>query len=302
MTRRELVASDGAKIAYWTSGPRRPGRGRPDQRGPDRGPSDRALLLLHGAASNHTRWSELVENTSLKARWRILQPDLRGNGASTHRTHQGIDVWCRDLVELFDAEGVGRAVVVGHSLGAQIGTHLAHRHPQRVAGLALIDPVFREALRGKQGFLARNEWIVAGAANVISGLNRLGIRRRQIPGRDLRELDEATREAMAAGDSLEVIADRYSGLGLILKHMPTSNYLRQMLATGADPPPLEEIRCPVLVLMSAKISFADTEVTRKRLGQLADLEIVPVAANHWPLTEAPDETREAIESWIEARF
>ncbi len=107
---------------------------------------------------------------------------------------------------------------------------------------------------------------------------------------------------MAAGDSLEVIADRYSGLGLILRHMPTANYLRQMLATGADPPPLGEIRCPVLVLMSAKISFADVEITRRRLAELPRVEVVPLAANHWPLTEAPVQTREAIESWIEAHF
>ncbi len=287
MTHRILTASDSAEIAYWTSGPES---------------SDRALLLVHGAASNHTRWSEMVENTSLTESWRVIRPDLRGNGASTHRTKQGIDVWCGDLVELLDAERLERAVVVGHSLGAQIATHLAYRQPDRVAGLVLIDPVFREALRGRQGFLSRHEWIVRSAAGAISGLNRLGLRRRHIPNRSLRELDEATREQMAAGDSLEVIADRYSGIALILKHMPTANYLRQLMATGAAPPPLDEIRCPVLVLMSAKISFADVEVTRERLGELEDLEIVPVAANHWPLTEAPDETREAIESWVEARF
>ncbi len=285
-----LAARDGAELAYWKTGP-------------DREPAtDRALLLVHGAASNHTRWSELVETTHLTERWSVLRPDLRGNGASTLRTRQGIDIWCRDLLEILDAETVDRAVVVGHSLGAQIGLSLAHRAPERVAGLCLLDPVFRSALRGRQGLFARNIWLVRGAAALISGLNRLGLRRRHIPDRDLHRLDEETREAMAAGEALEVIAERYSALGLILAHMPTANYLRQMVATSNEPPPLGEIACPVLVLLSGGISFADIETTRRILAGFPDAETGNLAANHWPLTETPDETREAIEGWLAERF
>lgn len=39
-------------------------------------------------------------------------------------------------------------VLVGHSLGAQVAVHFAARHTARVRGLALIDPVFHQALRG----------------------------------------------------------------------------------------------------------------------------------------------------------
>lgn len=287
-TERRLTAADGVELAYWVH--------RPAEE------TGRVLLLLHGAASNHTRWSELIERTSLKASWNILWPDIRGNGDSPSRGPQGIPVWCDDLLALLDAEGFEAAVVVGHSLGAQIAINLAHRAPERVRGLALLDPVFQRALTGKHGMYSRHPRLVLRAAGLISLLNRLGIRRRYIPNRDLRELDEETRQAMASGEAFEVIAKRYGALGPVLEHMPVANYLRQMVATTAPLPPLEAIACPVLVLVSAGITFADREINREEVARFPDVEVVSLDANHWPLTEAPDETRLAIEAWVEAKF
>lgn len=285
---RTLLASDGVRLAYrlWEAG------------GPGRG----LLLLLHGAASNHTRWSELVEKTRLKESWDILRPDLRGNAESMTRGGQGFGTWCRDLIEILDAEGRGEAVVAGHSLGAQIAIHLAHRAPERVRGLVLIDPVFQRALTGSLRLVSQWEALVRGAAVLVSALNRLGLRRSRIPSRDLRELDEETRRALAGPSAREIIARRYSSLRLILRHMPTANYLRQLLATVAPLPPLAEVRCPVLVLLSGGITFADLAVNREEIAALPAACTVILSANHWPLTETPDEVREAIEEWLEDRF
>lgn len=285
---RTLVASDGARLAYrlW----------RTDVSG------GRLLLLLHGAASNHTRWSELVANTRLKAGWDILRPDLRGNGESMTRNGQDFATWCRDLLEILDAEGRHAAVVAGHSLGAQIALHLATRAPDRVRGLVLIDPVFRSALTGSLRRVSRWELLMRWAVVAVCCLNRVGLRRSRIPGRDLRELDEETRRALQGPDPREVIAKRYSSLGLILRHMPTANYLRQLLATVAPLPSLTDIRCPVLVLLSGGITFADLAVNREEIAALRNARTVILPANHWPLTETPDEVRGAIEEWLEAEF
>lgn len=282
---RTLTASDGVRLAYWL-------------RTAD-GDGDRLLLLLHGAASNHTRWSELVETTTLRERWDLLAPDLRGNGESMTRSGQRLEVWCRDLLELLDAEGRADAVVAGHSLGAQIAVHLAHRAPSRVSALVLLDPVFRRALRGRQRRFLRWAPLVRVAAAAIDLLNRIGLRRRRIPGRDLRELDEQTRRALAGPDSFAVIAKRYGSLPLILRHMPTANYLRQLLATVAPLPPLAEIRCPTLVLLSGGSTLADLATAREEIAALPNADTVTLSANHWPLTETPDEVREAIEGWLE---
>ena len=68
---------------------------------------------------------------------------------------------------VLDAQGHERAILVGHSLGAQLALHFARRQPQRAAGLVLIDPVFREALHGRWRLLAACAPLLHGAARAV---------------------------------------------------------------------------------------------------------------------------------------
>lgn len=263
---------------------------------------DRFLLFIHGAASNHTRWSEFVEHTTLTRTWNAIIPDMRGNGASMIRGKQDMPIWCADLADVLDAENASGAVVVGHSLGAQIAVHFAHRHPEKVRGLVLIDPVFQAALQGIQLFVRRYRWPLRGLAAVIHALNAIGVRRRHIVDRDLRELDEETRRAIKGPESLDAIAKRYGALGPILRHMPSGNYLRQGLATVSPLPDPAGITIPVQVLISGGTTLADLDVNRAEAARFPNSDIVLLEANHWPLTETPDAVREAIEDWIDKTF
>jgi pimeloyl-ACP methyl ester carboxylesterase len=265
-------------------------------------PSDRFLLLVHGAASNHTRWSELVEHTRLTSSWNVVLPDMRGNGASMTRGKQDMAAWCADLADVLDAEAATGAVLVGHSLGAQIAVQFAHRYPDRVRGLVLIDPVFQRAIVGRQDLVRRYRWLFQGAAGVIRALNVVGVHRRHIDNRDLRELDEETRRALAGPESLEEISKRYGALGPILRHMPTGNYIRQGIATVSPLPDPAAIDVPVLVLISGGTTLADLDVNRAEAARFPQSEIVMLEANHWPLTETPDAVREAIEGWMARTF
>ena len=69
----------------------------------------RTLVLLHGVASNSTRWAEFRETTRLE-HWDIATPDLRGNAsAAAPRTPLGMEVWCADIAALLDARGAWSA-------------------------------------------------------------------------------------------------------------------------------------------------------------------------------------------------
>jgi pimeloyl-ACP methyl ester carboxylesterase len=287
-SKRARSTTDGFELAYWLR--------RADA------PGDRFLLLVHGAASNHTRWSEFVENTGLTARWNVVFPDMRGNGESITRGKQGMTTWCADLADVLVAEGAADAVVIGHSLGAQIAVQFAHRHPDRVRGLVLIDPVFQAALSGRQLFVRRYRWLFRSLAAVIGAFNAIGIYRRHIENRDLRELDEETRRAIAGPESLEAIAKRYGALGPILRHMPTRNYILQGLETVSPLPDPEGVSCPVLVLVCGGTTLSHLDVNKAEAKRFPNSEVVMLKANHWPLTETPDDVRQAIEVWIERTF
>jgi esterase len=281
---RRLEAADGTELWYWV-------------RRCDEGPA--AVLLIHGAASNHTRWSEFTRRTTLSRHYDLVRPDMRGNARSMYRGRLDLEVWCRDLAAILDAERYGTAIVVGHSLGAQIALHLAARHPHRVRALALIDPVVPQALTGRRLWTKRMGPLIRLAIRVGRAANRLGLRRRSFPLMDLEALDAQTRKAMEGDKVQDELVRRYSALGLILKHMPTANYLQQLAATAAPLPELETITAPTLVLESTGVDFMDRARSRAVLARLPQLQLVEIHATHWPLTERPDEVRRAIEAWVE---
>ncbi len=282
-TLRSLTTADGTTLGYrlWRQGatPRR------------------TIVLLHGMASNMTRWSEFMEQTSLKESWDMLCPDLRGHGKSFAREWLDMDTWCRDLLALLDTEGGDRVVLVGHSLGAQIVVHFAGRYPARVRGLVLIDPVFHRALRGTMRTVSLMQPAIQGIVSVILFLNRLGLRRRRIPGRDLRKMDEATRaKLLEAGKQEEMIA-LYSSPWEDLRFFPVASYLQEMLEIIRPLPPLSRIPGPILALLSKGITYTDPEITRRVLSEHAQTRIETIDAYHWPLTEKPAQVRAAIETW-----
>lgn len=284
---RTLVTADGAHIAYARSG----------------APSAaRALVLIHGVASNMSRWSEFVGQTALGESWALLRLDLRGQGRSIHRGRIGMAEWCADLAALLRAEGIARAVVVGHCLGANIALQFAARKPASVAGLILVEPMPPEALAGSMQRIANIRPALVALAWLTRALNALGIHRRRLAALDLEQLDRETRAALAAGPQGEPLLARYASPLADLRSTPSGAYLQALAAVTAAWPDLRSIAAPVLALLSARSSFTDPQRTRAALCALPDCDIIELDARHWIPTEQPEAMRAAIESWVARRF
>ncbi len=280
---RTFTAGDGAVIAYRLM---RPGAPR------------RTLVLLHGLASNLTRWSEFVASTRLAESWDILRLDLRGHGGSVWRGRVGMQVWCDDLVALLRAEGVPQAVLVGHCLGANAALWFAHREADRVAGLALIEPMFRQALAGRLARVAALRPLIAASVPLLLGLSALGLHRRRLAPLDLAELDRAARAAMAAAGGAFPHA-RYASPWEDLRSLPTSVYLQDLVAVTGPLPELASIHASSLAILSAGSTLSEPETTARLLAPLPACRIVRIEAQHWIPTEQPLAMRTAIEAWCD---
>ncbi|MEZ4385171.1 MAG: alpha/beta hydrolase [Nannocystaceae bacterium] len=110
------------------------------------GADARPLVFIHGGLADHRAAALYVGG--LEERYRVITPDLRGSGRSRFRGALTWDALADDVAGLLDHLGVERAVVGGVSFGSGVALRLALRHPRRVAGLALLSPLFAGAERG----------------------------------------------------------------------------------------------------------------------------------------------------------
>jgi pimeloyl-ACP methyl ester carboxylesterase len=261
--------------------------------------ANHTLVMLHGVASNHTRWSEFVSSTALTSSWNLLRLDLRGHGDSMYHGRINRRRWVADLHAIIEKEALPSVVLLGHSLGAEIALDYAAAHPKQVAGLILIDPVFHQNLHGVLGWVRRLQWLLWVPVGFLWLAHALGFRRREYPPRDLYALDERTRATLRANPQM-MIADLYMNPRADLSYIPLANYMQDLLATVQPLPVLEELTLPVLVLMSGGSSLSDRWRNERQIHRMPNATIQIVDCDHWPLTEQPETVRDMIDNWCQA--
>src|SRR5450759_2299850 len=102
---------------------------------PGEGP---AIVAIHGLTASHVSFAGIAER--LAGRRPFFAPDLRGRGRSDKpATGYGMRQHALDVAAAMRGLGLGRSVVLGHSMGAYVGTALAVEFPALVAGLVMLD-------------------------------------------------------------------------------------------------------------------------------------------------------------------
>lgn len=100
--------------------------------------SDRLpLVLLHGLFGAGGNWQGIARKLAQERR--ILVPDLRNHGSSPHAAAMDYASLAADVGALLHAEGIERALLVGHSVGGKVAMWLALEAPGRVAALGVVD-------------------------------------------------------------------------------------------------------------------------------------------------------------------
>jgi pimeloyl-ACP methyl ester carboxylesterase len=98
-------------------------------------------MLVHSLAGNSTHWAAQLEH--LRRDRRAVALDLRGHGRSEppEDGDYTIAAMAGDIAAVVNTLGLDRFVLVGHSMGAGAALTYAGAHPDRVAGLVLLDPI-----------------------------------------------------------------------------------------------------------------------------------------------------------------
>lgn len=98
------------------------------------------VVLLHSLAGDVRQWD--AQLAYLRATRRAVALDWRGHGRSPAAPDGGgwgVEEMAEDVVAAADRLGLERFVLVGHSAGGSVAIAVAGAHPERVAGLVLLD-------------------------------------------------------------------------------------------------------------------------------------------------------------------
>ncbi|KAJ3523605.1 hypothetical protein NM688_g8699 [Phlebia brevispora] len=104
--------------------------------------AERALIMVHGWPSLWHSWKYQIEE--FKSDYRLIVPDLRGFGESTHpgdvQSSGTIADMVGDLVCTLEHAGISKAACIGHDWGAQICYEAARMRPdifEAIVGLCI---------------------------------------------------------------------------------------------------------------------------------------------------------------------
>jgi pimeloyl-ACP methyl ester carboxylesterase len=119
--KRTVALPDGVTLAYEEMG----------------NPSGRPVVLIHGYTDNARDWVPMLPFMS--ERDRLIVVDIRGHGRSSKPEccYTRLD-FAYDIKLLLDSLHVGRADIVGHSLGSMIAQTFAEFWPERTRKVVLI--------------------------------------------------------------------------------------------------------------------------------------------------------------------
>jgi pimeloyl-ACP methyl ester carboxylesterase len=266
--------------------------------GPERAAG--SVVLVHGVGSSSHIWDLTGPLLADQSALRVVAPDQRGHGESD-QPDSGYDFpsIVADLAGFLDSLGIDApTVLVGHSWGASVVLHFGVTHPDRTAGIVLVD-----GGTGSPG----ERWTWAETESRLTPPDIDGQRwsdlHRRMTSNNPAYVDP---RAEAVGRSLfNVDAD-----GRVSRRFRISNHMQVVRALWEQRPAelLPQITCPLLILPARQSSDAAEWRASKVASVERVLELQPQARVRWfedtvhdvPL-QRPEELARELQAFCQVR-
>jgi 2-succinyl-6-hydroxy-2,4-cyclohexadiene-1-carboxylate synthase len=248
----------------------------------------RPFVLVHGFTGSRDDFREQLP--PLAERGRTLLVDQRGHGGTTNSGRPAdytLDNLALDLKAAFDALGLERADLLGHSLGGAVTLRFALAYPSRVASLVLMDTSPSPFLRFSES--ARSALVALIREH---GMGALAKRMREFAASNTAAPAAARRNEERMGS--DVFWARILRKLEAMDPVAWEHLGRQIADAPSVAERLGEIRCPTTVVVGAedKPFLAPSEVLASGISG-ARLHVIPDAA-HSPQLENAEAWRQVI--------
>lgn len=271
----------------------------------DHGGSGPTLLMVHGLGGSALNWQSLAP--LLTDRTHVHAIDLAGHGA-TPRDGRRSTVWANaGLVTQFIEQTIGGPVVlVGNSMGGMIALLVAHRRPDLIAGLVLLDPAIPGTVTPRL-----DPVVLAGfAVTAIPGLGSRAMSRRTrsltpqeqvVQTLNLCTVDRSRVDAEVVQAMIDQAARRRDDPDNEIAFLQAS---RSVVATVGRRRPLlramESVAMPVLLVQGVQDRLVDVTAARRAARRHPGWTYVELDdCGHVPMLEHPATTASAITDWLD---
>ena len=266
------------------------------------------MVLVHGLGGAAVNWSAV--GPGLAARARVVAPDLAGFGRTplAGRTAR-VRANQRLLGRFVDELAVDPVILVGNSMGGMISLLEAADHPERVAGLVLVDPAVprprgvrldpRIALRFAtyaapglgERLLARHRARLGPEGMVADVLQVCCAEPEQVPAELVEAMRAATRERVgfAWADTAFLQAARSMITSMVVRP-------RRFLALIAA------VEVPTLVIQGAADQLVPPAAIHALVRNRPEWTVhVLDGVGHVPQLEVPGHFVELVTAWLDAQ-
>jgi 3-oxoadipate enol-lactonase len=258
------INSGDAEISYWIFG---------------EGPP---IVLLHPFPVNHEFWLPVAEK--LAPRYRVLLPDLRGHGESELGEGPAtMEKHAADVVHIMDDADIGRAPLIGVSIGGYLSFEMWRKYRGRIAAFVLCNTK-------------------AGADNAEGRATRLQVAN-DVLERGTEPFFTAQIPRMLARSTLDTRPDLAEGVLRMMRKMPptaVAQVQRGMAERPDSMDTLKTINVPTLVVTGDEDIFTgpnEAELMRRHIPG-SQVRIIP-KAGHYSAWEQPEETIRILRQFLD---
>ncbi len=251
----------GKRVAYYTIG------------------SGQPLVLLHGFCEDSAIWDDFIAELP---DYKIIRVDIAGFGASDLPDENTVDMAAQTVKAALDHLGVGRCILIGHSLGGYTAAAFAHRYPEALKGLGMFhshpfaDSESKKTERERAIAFVRRNGHILYVKQMIPKL--------------FAELFVSSNSFLI--NSLILKATTYKPEAIIGAQEAMINRPDRSQAIAA-------LACPVLFIIGKQDTVVSYEVSLRQthLAEVADIHILPKVA-HMGMFRSKIETARIIRNFV----
>jgi len=240
-----------------------------------------AVIILHGLLGSLDNWQTHARR--LSSEFKVYAVDLRNHGKSPHSDIHNYPVMAEDLLDFLDEHKIGKAHVIGHSMGGKAAMQFAISHPERVLKLMVVDISPRSYESGHD--------LIFKALSEID-LTKISKREEadamlteQIPEPAMRQFLLKNLDRTPEG----LFAWKMNLQGL------TKNYAKINIPIESD----TAIKIPAMVIRGGKSGYVKDADLQSFRNIFPETQLLTIAnSGHWVHADAPDEFYKEVRQFL----